>query len=207
MEYVNRSLHIRQIAADLLKQYNINNRFEIDILSLISDLDQDITYQFADLKGLAGFSCHDRKSDRYGIFFDLTTHNFYPTRTKFTGAHELGHIVLGHFKRVHINSAFFSDHILETEANLFADELLMPTKPIIDLHMSAMDIISVYRVSTAAALNKLRFIEQNSIFLKHKATEDIAQFIIDPKYLSDLVSINVNQFRENLLDPDYEFSF
>jgi Zn-dependent peptidase ImmA (M78 family) len=163
----------------------------------------------SDLKGLSGFTCYDQDNDKYGIFLDSSIHFFFPTRTRFTIAHELGHIILGHFDSVHSNSAFIGDPVMEYEANEFAEELLMPTLPIIELHMNNRDIISIYQVSSSAAINKLRFMKRNPIFLKYQAEKE--------KELSFMRQINtshhrrdqrdriVDQLHERWLDPDYAF--
>lgn len=204
-----KSYQIRSTAINLFETYSLSNLRKTDLKSILTFLEYDISCHMSDLKGLSGFTCYDQDNDKYGIFLDSSIHFFFPTRTRFTIAHELGHIILGHFDSVHSNSAFIGDPVMEYEANEFAEELLMPTLPIIELHMNNRDIISIYQVSSSAAINKLRFMKRNPIFLKYQAEKE--------KELSFMRQINtshhrrdqrdriVDQLHERWLDPDYAF--
>ena len=206
MENSNRSLHIRQIAVQLLEEHRIHNHFEINILSLISNMDQPISYQFADLKGLAGFTCFDIPSNRFRMFFDSITHENCPARTSFTVAHELGHIILNHFSKTSINSIFFGDRSLEFEANLFADELLMPTLPIIKHRLNAYEIMQTYNVSAAAASNKIKYLKNNAIYTDKQVKDQLQKIFTKCNTVLSWVEEEQDRMtdylRDRWLDPD-----
>lgn len=205
MKTINSSLQIRTKAVKLLEEHCLSNLREISIPYLISHLKQNITCQFADLKGLAGFTCHDHARDRYRMFLDSTTEENCPSRTSFTMAHELGHIVLDHFGRAVTSSIFIDDRFLEIEANLFADELLMPTEPITQYRMDAREVAATYNVSITAANNKIKYLENNAIYRQEKDNESILKIM--NRYITlfryDRDDAVVSSLRNAWLDPDY----
>lgn len=79
-------------------------------------------------------------------------------RQKFSVAHELGHIYMGH---VHAGGFidFENQNQVEQEANEFAAELIMPSflmkKKIVDEHKSANELIGILEVSEEALWWKL----------------------------------------------------
>lgn len=87
-------------------------------------IDVDIIYE--DLCGEDGYIF--KSNNRYRICLDKNVHN---RRKYFTEAHEIGHIVLGHFKyKKEIREQYFM--YLDQQANLFASELLIPEHLIIE---------------------------------------------------------------------------
>lgn len=207
MEY-NSSLHIRTKAVQLLQDNNIDPYFEIDIKSLISVLQYNISYRYADLQGLAGFTCHDTKKTRFRMYLDINTYDNCPARINFTMAHELGHIVLNHFDSVS-SSIFIGNPFLESEANLFADELLMPTQQIVRYQMDACEIASTYKVSITAANNKIKYLKKNALYQESKDQTNVYKILsrcVNTFSYSRTADENmVNALRDNWLDPDYEF--
>ncbi len=93
----------------------------------------------------------------YGISIN-SRHSHYHQR--FTVAHEIGHLLLGHLEGSHPNITMFSDiqnfalghHPREREANIFAAEMLIPTPHIKDIVFSAgwRDINSLCRLYGAS---------------------------------------------------------
>ncbi|HET7559727.1 MAG TPA: ImmA/IrrE family metallo-endopeptidase [Limnochordia bacterium] len=71
------------------------------------------------LPEIDGFSLRHR--DRHLIFVDR---RLSLGRRRFTIAHELGHIILGHL--LHVRTSQTTDRMMDKEANCFAAELLMP---------------------------------------------------------------------------------
>ncbi|MGI6031356.1 MAG: ImmA/IrrE family metallo-endopeptidase [Eubacteriales bacterium] len=100
-----------------------------------------------------GFTC------AYGGFFITLykTEDRTPQRIRFTKAHELGHILLGHLTEFPQPSSFSLQespdyHVLEREADLFAAELLAPTPLLRAMDAFApADIIALCDLSQAAA--------------------------------------------------------
>lgn len=110
----------------------------------------DIVY--SDLATEEGYSVH--YDGRYRIFISSGSH---PMRLRFTLAHELGHIVLGHIKG-HRHSPSAGE---EWEANVFASELLMPEMLVRQYRNYSLDwITQFFFVSRKAAEIRLAEINQ-----------------------------------------------
>lgn len=162
-----RCYEIRQKACKLLEELNIDTSAAIDIREIITSLEKPISLKITDLKGLPGFTCYDRKKDRYRIFADENLLRGCPTRFKFTVAHELGHIILNHF--TYTDNSLYMDYIMEREANIFVDELLMPTEAILRQRFNAKEVAEIYRVSASAAYNKMTHIKANALYKEIQA--------------------------------------
>jgi len=123
-------------------------------------------------------------------------------------AHELGHIVLGHFGS-YDNSTYITNRRLEDEANIFADELLMPTAPIVNKNMTPEQICKTYLVSESAAKNKIKYIQRNTLYREtNQITSLIAKHIdsYEVLYRKSLDAYNervLNDYLDKWLDPDY----
>ncbi len=123
-------------------------------------------------------------------------------------AHELGHILLGHFLNDSPSGILEEDPSMEIEANIFADELLMPTAPIVENRLGAFQIMRVYNVSAAAANNKVRYLKRNPLY---KEIQELEQTKVEVRhYLKAQESewereYMVRALREHWLDPDYPF--
>lgn len=81
-------------------------------------------------------------------------------RKRYTIAHEIGHIVLGHFRndKLILSRGTLSDEeydVIEKEADFFAAEMLMPIPVVKKMGLQkAEEIQEVFRVSKQAALNR-----------------------------------------------------
>lgn len=101
----------------------------IKLIRQIYGVDIDIIYD--DLCGEDGYIL--KANGRYRVCLDINKHN---RRKNFTEAHEIGHIVLGHFKyRDEVRRIYYRH--LEQQANIFASELLMPEHLIVE-HLNAL---------------------------------------------------------------------
>jgi len=206
----NRDYQIRNQAIKLLERLRIDTSNAIDISKVIKRMKKDITWEFVNLEGLPGFTCYNKKKNKYKMFLDEGTGEKCLERIIFTMAHELGHIVLGHFGS-YDNSTHITNRKLEYEANIFADELLMPTSPIMKNKMTPEQICKVYLVSESAAKNKIKYIQRNTIYRETKQTSSIVFSILfryEALYRKELDSYNdkvLNDYIEKWLDPDYIF--
>lgn len=162
-----RCYEIRNKASKLLKVHNINTSTAIDIRELIASIGKPISIKVTDLKGITGFTCLNTKNNSYRMFFEENLICDCPARLNFTVAHELGHILLNHFTGI-VNSLHMN-YIMEREANLFVDELLMPTLKIYQYGMNAREIAETYNVSRTAAHNKIKYLKSNTLLAKLKA--------------------------------------
>lgn len=115
-------IQIRAKVTRLLKECEIENT-PVKLAIVVKHLDI-----FVD-KGLTDFL----DSNKISAFIDLEDkiieyNDRHPTvRKRFSVAHEIGHLVLGHSVRNDIFSYSSKDPV-EVEANIFAAELLMPYK-------------------------------------------------------------------------------
>ncbi|UZQ85085.1 ImmA/IrrE family metallo-endopeptidase [Thermoclostridium stercorarium] len=208
----NRDYQIRNKAIKLLEMLKIDTSSAIDISKVIKLMKEDITWKIVDLDGLPGFTCYNRKKNKYKIFLDEETSERCLERIIFTMAHELGHIVLGHFNAgKYDDSTCITNRRLEEEANIFADELLMPTSHIINKNMTPEQICKTYLVSESAARNKIKYIQRNTIYRETKQITSLISRYIDSyeaSYRRKLNAYNervLNDYLEKWLDPEYVF--
>lgn len=125
-------------------------------------------------------------NELYGVSFLFLNDTMPKSRQKFSLAHELGHVLLGHKLKNHQ-----SDPREETEANVFAAQLLMPEQIIYEFEdrgaeLSENLLIGSFDVSKAAALIRLETLEKihdNHIIYDHN----------DKLIMSDLL-IKYNSF-------------
>lgn len=94
-------------------------------------------------------------------------------RQRFTAAHELGHILLGHVGKYNLVNREPSpnDNEIEHEANVFASRLLAPACVLHELRVTSAEKIaqlcSISRQSAEFRLNRLIFLEKrNADFFK-----------------------------------------
>lgn len=109
------------------------------------------------------------KSKKVFYIFYNDSFDISEQRIRFTLAHELGHIVLDHFKddktsltRRQLSSKKYDE--FEAEANMFAAELLLP-KPLLKIEDSTEKIVKKFNVSNSVAENSYDFIKKNSWIL------------------------------------------
>lgn len=203
---------IRQVAVSLLKVHNIDTSSAIDIKELITSSGKKISWIITDLKGINGFTCYNSKNNSYRMFFDEGLINS-PARLNFTMAHEFGHIVLNHFSNSDSSLVMF--YKKERAANIFVDELLMPTEQIMRYKLNAREISQVYNVSITAAQNKIKYLKSNTIYSDKMTTYHIFRILSKHSFLScddynnkdDYTIKMVEKLRDNWLDPDYDYQF
>lgn len=94
-------------------------------------------------------------------------------RVRFTIAHEIGHILLGHLSQgetLHRNTEQDTPNPKEQQANVFARDLLMPAVVINQLAFSAVDISKLCNVSEQSAnirWQRLQELRQRNKFCLH----------------------------------------
>jgi Zn-dependent peptidase ImmA (M78 family) len=131
---------IEKHAADFLKKYNSDDTIPVPIEEMI---EFKLGIHIVPIKDLLkehqidGFLSHDCKE----ISIDEDIYIRQTNRSRFTLAHETGHVIMHHeiIKakinsiedwKLHILGAGSGRAIYETEANIFAGSILMPTKEI-----------------------------------------------------------------------------
>lgn len=92
-----------------------------------SDIGIPLTDLISICESSVGCTFYDHAKCRYLILYNIDTAKTVPGRIRWTKAHELGHIVLGHFDHLSCDSSCkLSDKELESEADYFAATLLCP---------------------------------------------------------------------------------
>jgi Zn-dependent peptidase ImmA (M78 family) len=110
-----------RIKAYVLTMNLDENDLPINPLDLVHE-NYNIELFYDDLEGEEGYTLFNSAKNKYRIYID---NSFYHGRCNFTIAHEIGHIVLGHFNcNNFISSVMHSE--LDKHANAFASALLMP---------------------------------------------------------------------------------
>lgn len=199
----NRDYQIRKQVTNFLNKLNIETTNAIDLSKIMYRMDEEITWKFVDLDGLPGFTCYNYKKRKYKMFLDEETSQKCLERIIFTIAHELGHIVLKHFG-TYDNSTYIMNKKYEYEANIFADELLMPTAPILNKKMTANEICNTYLVSKSAARNKIHYINRNTLYREEKQVCSLIFSLIDKVGKNTGNSAFKNAWRSNPDDEDYQ---
>ena len=114
-------------AVELLDEFGIDEIQDVDIRDLVYA--KGVIYKEAPLEHYDGRIVY---GNRGRALITVNSNLTYEPRKRFTIAHELGHFVLGHNHKevAHDDQAsleYYQNGSLETEANQFASELLMPT--------------------------------------------------------------------------------
>lgn len=107
---------IRAAARDIRQSYDLNRP-----PTAVDELLRKHALVLMDVSGQDGWTIRNGKTGHYGCFINLTAP---PNRVRWTMAHELGHIVLGHIDGR--GSKEVRPKWMEREANIFAEELLLP---------------------------------------------------------------------------------
>lgn len=107
-----------------------------------------------------GFSIRNPQTGKIEIFYNDTKDY---TTIKFTLAHELGHIVLGHTE---------DNDISQKEASCFARNLLCPVPVIDELELETVnDLVMVFEVGEPMATVSLNYFESDRYYIR-KDLED-----------------------------------
>lgn len=158
---------IEQYANDFLQKYNSQDHIPVPIEQIV---EIDLGISVVPIKELLrqhhvdGFLSHDCQK----IYIDEDNYMSQATRSRFTLAHELGHYfmhrhiiesisTLEEWKK-HILGAGSGRAIYETEANIFAGLVLMPTKKLLETYQEAQE-----RVISTFKAQKLSLPESNKL--------------------------------------------
>lgn len=153
---------VRKEAVCLLEELNLENESYIDVFKVIDGIKKhyNITVVGTDLKKLDGFTL--KKDENYLLAYDNV--NFHEHRIRFSIAHEIGHILLGHFNSSCVDDDYYR-RIKDKEANVFAGTLLMPSKILYLKNaknkFEIADELSVSPLSLEYRVNNLNKIAEN----------------------------------------------
>lgn len=194
----------RNAAWEIMIDFNIKS-LPVQVQKLCSDMGIDVfNYQSgAELIKILKLERNAQDNDgfavkvnsKYIIFYDDTVKP--RGRSRFTVAHELGHIVLGHMESDNIsyrNRATMwnkGEHSpineLESQANIFASRLLAPAFILHELHIDTvnkmMTLTGLSRQASLIRLQRMSALEQRNKFYSHplerKLKEQFEFFIND----------------------------
>lgn len=116
-----------------------------------------------------------------GIPYIVVKQDLYLPRKRFTAAHEIGHIILGHVGRYELvnREPSKSDNPIEREANVFASRLLAPACVLwgVDAHTTEQ-IIELCDISKQAAefrASRMELLHQRNKFLNSPLEQELYQ--------------------------------
>lgn len=104
--------------------FNYINSIPVDLITLCSDFGWILKGD--DLKGEDGYIIMINESKKIFIYYDNTTKSISSNRYRFTIAHEIGHLILGHHKLNQNKINEQAIYNMEKEADIVAAEILMP---------------------------------------------------------------------------------
>lgn len=149
-------------AIQLLNDMNLLGEDYVDVHQILSRLainNKQVKIYTGYLEGLKGYTFHH--NGNFMVCYDPD--GFHEHNVRFTLAHEIGHIYLGHFKENNIDSRDIYGRC-EYEANYFAAALLMPEHLLYNFNTLAQDVIADrlrvsqeslgYRINTLHDLNR-----------------------------------------------------
>jgi hypothetical protein len=184
---------VYSITKDFISENNLF-KYPIDLYSICKMYDWKIKYyNERDNKALFQISTDGfvvENKDNYIIFLN---ENMLESRQRFTIAHEMGHILLGHHSLDGYNLIANSglDNEVEREANMFARLLLCPPQIIRYLPKNATCISNLLKVSKQMAEFTLKY-----SFIDLKGMECIEDISYENSILKfhELLGIKTNTF-------------
>lgn len=151
--------NVRNAAWQVLIDYNIN-KLPVKVTNIVKQ---------ANIKLLNNSDCNFLKGNQLGVSIHLENEWYIIVddtmkieRIRFTIAHELGHIFLGHESLLHRtpNSIFIEKPEEETEADMFAARLLAPSCVLWGLNLHAPEeIAKICNISYQAAVYRAKRME------------------------------------------------
>lgn len=149
----------RAKARYLLREYNIS-RPPVYPEDLAEQIGIQVRYHCVDD---VDFSFSIKKNGEYFIFAYISSNQ---GRDRWSVAHELGHIVLGHYELYPVDTIMYDRltdrerYILDREADIFTEELLMPAEWIMKYTLKDTKLRELFKVSKEAMsirLSKLNY--------------------------------------------------
>lgn len=133
---------------------------------------------FGDLYGEEGYTLYKILPGNLYKFKICVDQSFPPVRIRFTIAHEIGHIVLGHCKNYAGVVTEIEEYILDKEADMFAGELLMPYEYMLQYHnWSVQGIANKFFVSKEAATVRKKVLDKDPSYISEVFIEQDPHFI------------------------------
>lgn len=168
--------NVRNAAWQVLIDYNIN-KLPVKVTNIVKQ---------ANIKLLNNSDCIFLKSNQLGVSIHLENEWYIIVddtmkieRIRFTIAHELGHIFLGHESLLHRtpNSIFIEKPEEETEADMFASRLLAPSCVLWGLNLhTPEEIAKICNISYQAAAyraKRLEILYKRNMFLTSELEKQV----------------------------------
>ena len=127
-----------------------------------------ITYDDEKLRKVSKDGCSISKGGQYNIF--ISKPEIKSKRNRFTLAHEVGHIVLNHHKLLKNNLIKFNGKtkdIFEMQANVFAENILMPVHLVNKFRYEDIEDLSrIFEVSKSMAEVRMAHLERDKYYIE-----------------------------------------
>lgn len=159
-------------------------------LNKIIDGNPNWSLYFDCLYGEEGYTLYKRKNTKKKYKICVDSYGMVQ-RKRFTVAHEIGHIVLGHFEEY--SDELLSDYeefVLDKEADMVAGEILMPYDYMLKYYnWSIQGLTYRFHVSKEAAKVRLDVLENDYMFIRdinpnrtNDSLSDEIKYIVDYFY-------------------------
>jgi hypothetical protein len=161
-DYVPKSRkQIRAIARELRRRLGIEGRYSPDLLTVLAKITE--FYPHFRVQYVLDSDLPDMEAKAYVSAFKLKVRDGIRTglwyygdnRARWTIAHELGHLMLGHPGNPPRRRGRNVSSLVESEADWFAAEFLVPPE-LVDLSMSVDEISRLFQISLEAAATRKR---------------------------------------------------
>jgi len=156
----------KHIGRDFFNKYCIQLSYPLDVEYIASIIGVSIIP--CDLHGEESYTMHAKRkgADKYKIAID---NSYNEQRVRFTLSHELGHIIMGHFKDYRISTLSEGEKlVLDKEADVVAGEILMPLSYITKYKNSVETLQIIFDVSLPAIKTRLKFLDIKASLNKPK---------------------------------------
>ncbi|MGJ0846268.1 ImmA/IrrE family metallo-endopeptidase [Tissierella praeacuta] len=138
---------------------------------------------FADLYGEDGYTLFKYKNGKKKFQICIEPYGMVE-RKRFTLAHEIGHIVLGHFEQYYSRELTpYEEFVSDKEADMVAGEILMPYSYMLEHYKwSIKGLTYRYHVSKEAARVRLDILKNDSMFLRDINKNNNSNILFDDIY-------------------------
>jgi Zn-dependent peptidase ImmA (M78 family) len=156
--------YAKHIGRTFFNKLNVES-YPIDPIQIVYQMKWK--FEIDNLYGEEGYTFYNPKTNKYCIVID-DTQRVKKQRCKFTIAHEIGHIILGHHTSFEVsNLTDMQFKILDLEADIVAGEILMPYNSIKKTsNNNIMYLANKYDVSYSAMKTRLKFLNLYDLYVE-----------------------------------------
>lgn len=149
----------RRLARNVLKTLNITTP-PIDLSKILNHY--DIIEMNTNLCGCDGYTLFLQEKNKYLICYDLFEKGY--NRSRFTIAHELGHVILKHFILSNTLNSKCLENYFDYDANSFANELLLPKFLLKKYNgtLTIYELATLFNVNKSVILTRIKTIKKRN---------------------------------------------